>query len=260
VKVIAEAADNMRHPAEGLVVLLYHRIGAGTAVSVDLPLAMFDEQMAELAVGGRAITLDQAVAGLLSNEPLAGNVVVTFDDGTADFVDNAVPVLARHGVPATLFVATEFVETGRWFPDRGRPTSWSALADALTTGLVAVGSHTHTHSLLDRLDRGRVADELDRSIDLIEDHLGRSADHFAYPKALAPSPAADAAVRRRFRSAALAGTRANPVGSDVYRLARSPIQRTDRRRWFEQKLAGGMRLEDDLRGLIDRRRHVGASV
>ena len=211
-KVVAEVVDSVRPPPDGLVVLLYHRVGSGTEVSVDLPLAMFDEQMGELASSGRATTLDRAVAGLLSSEPVAGDVVVTFDDGTADFVDKVLPVLVHHGVPATLFVATEFIETQRWFPNGGRPTSWSALSDALTTGLVAVGSHTHTHSLLDRLDSVRVADELDRSIGLIEDRLGRSPDHFAYPKALAPSAAADAAVRRRFRSAALAGTRANQAG------------------------------------------------
>lgn len=259
-KVVAEVVDTVRPPPTGLVVLLYHRVGSGTEVSVDLPLAMFDAQMGELASSGRATTLDRAVAGLSSNEPVAGDVVVTFDDGTADFVDNVVPVLVHYGIPATLFVATEFIETQRWFPNGGRPTSWSALSDALTTGLVAVGSHTHTHSLLDRLDSVRVADELDRSIGLIEDRLGRSPDHFAYPKALAPSAVADAAVRRRFRSAALAGTRANPAGSDVHRLARSPVQRTDRRRWFARKLAGGMRFEDDLRRLMDHRRHAGATA
>ena len=95
VKVIAEAADTVRRPAAGLVVLLYHRVRSGT------------------------------------------------------------------GVPATLFAATDHVEAGRWFPDGGRPTSWSALSDALTTGLVVVGSHTHTHSWLDRLDPSRVTDELD---------------------------------------------------------------------------------------------------
>ena len=106
----------------------------------------------------------------------------------------------------------------------------------------------------------RVDDELDRSIGLIEDRLGRSPDHFAYPKALAPSAAADAAVRRRFRSAALAGTRVDPAGSDVHRLARSTVQGTDRRRWFARKLAGGMRFEDDLRRLMDHRRHAGATA
>lgn len=257
-KVMAEAADTMRRPSDGLVILLYHRVGARTPVSVDLPVETFAEQMAAVAATGMVLSLDDAVARLEAGESVAGNVVVTFDDGTADFADEALPVLVRHDVPATVYVATEHIEANRWFPDHGVPMSWSGLADALSTGLVTVGSHTHTHALLDRASDGMVAFELDRSVELIGSRLGVTADHFAYPKALTPSASAEAVVRDRFRSAALAGTRANPAGTDVFRLARSPVQAADGRRWFERKLAGGMRLEDDVRRVIDRRRHAEA--
>jgi peptidoglycan/xylan/chitin deacetylase (PgdA/CDA1 family) len=260
VKVFAEAADTVRRPESGLVILLYHRVGARTPVSVDLPIAMFDEQMAVLAETGSTTSVDRAVDGLGSGRSLSGRVAVTFDDGTADFVDTALPILERHGVPATIYVATEHIESGRWFPDSGRPVSWDGLADAVSTGLVTVGSHTHTHALLDRLNADEVAQELDRSRGLIQDRIGAPADHFAYPKALAPSPSAERAVRARFRSAALAGTRANPAGTDVHRLCRSPVQVTDRRRWFDRKLAGGMRLEDELRRVRARYRHEGAAA
>ena len=134
-------------------------------------------------------------------------VVVTFDDGTDDFVDVALPILERHRIPVTMYLATAFIDDGSAFPDGGRPASWSALTDACATGLVDIGSHTHRHRLLDRLPSVEVADELDRSIDLIGDRLGRTAVDFAYPKAVFGSPEADGAVRQRFRSAALAGTR-----------------------------------------------------
>jgi peptidoglycan/xylan/chitin deacetylase (PgdA/CDA1 family) len=133
------------------------------------------------------------------------------------------------------------------------------LRDIVGTGLVAVGSHTHSHALLDRLPAGQVEDELDRSVKLIEDNLGVTPRHFAYPKALLGSPAAQAAVRSRFRSAAVAGTRANPYGrTDPYRLRRSPIQVADGMRWFRHKARGGMALEDDVRRLANRRRYQGA--
>ena len=60
---------------------------------------------------------------------------------------------------------------------------------------------------------------------------------------------------------ALAGTRANAYGStDVYRLARSPVQHADGMRWFEHKLAGGLSLEDGVRRLANRTRYAGASA
>lgn len=259
VKLTASAADLVRRPADGLVVLIYHRVGGRTSVTVDLPTARFDDQMARLASDGGVLSLDDAVDRLAAGDDLAGHVVVTFDDGTADVVDEAMPVLERHGIPATLYVATRHVDEGVDFPDDGRPASWAGLADCVSTGLLTVGSHTHDHVLLDRLDAAAVADDLDRSIDLIGEHLGVRADHFAYPKALAPGPDAEAEVRARFRSAALAGTRANPAGADPLRLCRTPVQTTDGERWFDRKLAGGLALEDDLRRAVNRRRYAGST-
>jgi peptidoglycan/xylan/chitin deacetylase (PgdA/CDA1 family) len=188
-------------------------------------------------------------------------VVVTFDDGTADFVEHALPILERHRLPVTLYAATAFIDEGRPFPGDGLPLSWRGLADACETGLVDVGSHTHGHRLLDRLPADQVDDELDRSIELIGEHLGRPARDFAYPKAVAGSPAADHAVRRRFRSAALGGSRPNRAGAtDPYRLARSPIQRSDGMHWFGRKLEGGMAAEEGLRRLVNRLRYAGATT
>jgi peptidoglycan/xylan/chitin deacetylase (PgdA/CDA1 family) len=264
VKGAAALSDRARPPGRGVVILAYHRVGRRSTLSVDLPAWLFAEEMARLAAGPGVVALDAALARLATGAKpaaLTDPVAVTFDDGTADFVEVALPILALHRVPATLYVATDFVETGRSFPDSGSPTSWSALADALSTGLVTIGSHTHTHALLDRLPAAAVAGELDRSIGLIGERLGVDARHFAYPKALAGSPAADRAVRARFASAALAGTRANPYGrTDPHRLARSPVQVEDGLAYFARKAAGGMRLEDELRRVAGRRRFAGATT
>jgi peptidoglycan/xylan/chitin deacetylase (PgdA/CDA1 family) len=265
VKVAAAAADPFRRTGGGLVVLLYHRVHRETATSssaVDLPLALFVEQMEELAATGRVVSLDEAVAGLASGRrPPRPQLVITFDDGTGDFVELAVPVLDRLGLPATLYLATGPVDSGRPFCPGATPLSWAELADATAGGLVSVGSHTHGHVLLDRADPALAADELDRSIGLIEDRLGARPRHFAYPKALLGSPAAEGAVRARFTSAAIAGTRPNRyAGADPYRLTRSPIQTSDGMRWFRRKVQGGMALEDDLRRLLNRRRYAGATT
>ena len=257
----AAAFDLLRPPPRGLVALIYHRVGRRTAVEVDLPVELFAEQIAYLAQECHVVSLEDGLRLVESPEGASEkpDVVVTFDDGTADFVDIAVPVLAQHGVPATLYLATSFVEHVAQFPDDGTPASWAGLRDALSTGFVDVGSHTHRHVLLDRADASVVNEELDRSIGLIADRLGVDAQHFAYPKAVAPSPEAEAAVRTRFRSAALAGTRPNPYGAtDPYRLSRSPIQVRDGMRWFIRKARGGMGLEDRVRSVVDRRRYRNA--
>jgi peptidoglycan/xylan/chitin deacetylase (PgdA/CDA1 family) len=265
VKGVAVAADTVRRRPRGAVVLIYHRVGADSGLELDLSVDLFAAQVEALAASGRVVALGDALAWL--SRPGEGRdtgpdpVVVTFDDGTADFVEHALPILERHRLPVTLYAATAFIDEGRPFAGDGLPLSWRALADTCATGLVDVGSHTHGHRLLDRLPPDQVDDELDRSIELIGEHLGRPPVDFAYPKAVAGSPAADQAVRRRFRSAALGGARPNPPGAtDPYRLARSPIQRSDGMRWFQHKVRGGMAAEEDLRRLINRWRYAGATT
>lgn len=259
-KLTAVGRDAVLHRPQGATVLLYHRVGRRSQLAVDLPRPLFEAQIEELSDAGRVVTLDRLLSVVASfAEPAVHPVAVTFDDGTADFADIVLPILSRTSTPATLYVATEFVATGRPFPHDGVPLSWPALRDVVSSGLVTVGSHTHTHALLDRIPPDEVAGELDRSIKLIEDNLGLSPEHFAYPKALLGSAEAQQAVRSRFRSAAVARTRPNCYGrTDPYLLYRSPVQVSDGMRWFRHKARGGMGLEDDIRQLVNRRRYQGA--
>jgi peptidoglycan/xylan/chitin deacetylase (PgdA/CDA1 family) len=273
-KETAALRDRVRPPTPGIVVLLYHRVGGGGSTRIDMPAALFDEQMAWLAESGRAVSLDTAIEALstTSAAPTAPTtsteragaaerlpIVVTFDDGTADLVDVALPILARHGVPATLYLATRHVDEQLPWPDDGVPLTWDGCRELVDSQLVTVGSHTHSHALLDRLPPAEAADELDRSTARIEDELGVAAEHFAYPKAVPPSAEVEAEVRRRFRSAALGGCRPNRPGTtDPHRLARTAIQVSDGMRWFRHKAAGGLAFEDTVRRGMNRIRYRGA--
>ncbi len=261
VKHSAVALDRVRGVRNGVVVLIYHRVGGGSGIEVDLNPAAFEDQVGWLAEGGRVCTLDAALRVLADpNPPAIDPIVVTFDDGTADFAEVAVPILERHRVPALMYLATDFVERGIDFADAGRPLSWAAARDCRATGLIEFGSHTHTHALLDRLAPNEAELELDRSIGLIADRLGCAAPHFAYPKAVAPSARVEQLVRTRFRSAALAGTRTNRYGAtDPYRIARSPVQSSDGFDFFVRKASGGMALEDSLRRAANRIRYARAT-
>lgn len=256
-KTAAAVGDVVRRPGPGVVVLIYHRVGTGAGVELDVDAGAFERQVEYLVTNHDVVTIDRAlslVAG--STRPDRRPIVLTFDDGTRDFADTVVPVLARHRAPATIYVATDFVETGRSFPHGGTPVSWAGLRDAIDTGLVTIGSHTHTHALLDRQPPDRIEDELDRSIGVIGERLGVVARHLAYPKGLPVWPSAAHLVRRRFASAAVGGGRPNPYGrTDPYLLARSPIQASDGTAWFTRKVRGGMALEEKVRAVVNRRRY-----
>jgi peptidoglycan/xylan/chitin deacetylase (PgdA/CDA1 family) len=258
---LVRLVDRVTPAPTGIVLLAYHRVGGTTGVSVDLPTALVADHLDWLAEHADVVSLDTAADRLSINEPTTAErlVVLTADDGTADWVELLLPLLVERRLPMTWYVATRFVDEQVPFPDDGRPVSWAGLAEALSTGLVTVGSHTHSHAVMASLGATEAAAELDRSVGLIEDRLGGPCRHFAYPKAIAPSDAADAEVRRRFRTAALAANRVNVVGrTDPARLGRTPVQRGDGVGALGRKAQGGGRVEGWARERFDRRRHRGA--
>jgi len=215
-----------------LVVLLYHRVGQGDR-EIDQRAEAFERQMAYLAARPDTGTLDAGLDG----DGRVG-VAVTVDDGYRDFYDHVLPVLVRHGVPALLYLATGLVEgEGPPRADELPRLTWSQLQEAVASGLVTVGGHTHGHIDLSRSSEQEAEDEMRRCKDLIEDRLGVACRHFAYPWAVA-GPAADRAARRVFDSAALAWETNRLGKTDPYRLGRTPVLRNDGMTFFRAKVRG----------------------
>lgn len=258
-KRFAALADRANTPTPGLVILAYHRVGGGSGLDIDLSPDLFDRQMAYLAEQCSVVSLDAAMdsPGEVGSDT---RVAVTFDDGTADFVDHALPAMERHGIHATYYIASRFIEEQASFPDAGTPMSWAALTEATSTGLVAVGSHTHSHAVMDKLSPSEADDEMRRSTELIEDRLGSRARHFAYPKGVFGGVDNERVVARYCDSAALARCGTNPYGkTDKMRLLRSPIQQSDGFEFFRNKAAGGMAVEGWLREGVNSARYRSKS-
>jgi peptidoglycan/xylan/chitin deacetylase (PgdA/CDA1 family) len=103
----------------GAVVLGYHRVAAadwdplGLAVSP----ANFAAQLEVLQGLRELIGLAELAARRAAGERLERYAVLTFDDGYRDFADTVLPIAARAGVPATVFVATGFTGVGFWWEE-----------------------------------------------------------------------------------------------------------------------------------------------
>ena len=113
------------------------------------------------------------------------SIILTFDDGFADFYTEALPVLRQYGFAATLYVATGFINgTSRWLYDEGeanRPMlTWDQLSEISASG-IECGGHSHSHPQLDTLSPAEVSREIAQSKGLLEDHLGKKVLSFAYP-------------------------------------------------------------------------------
>lgn len=215
-----------RRPGD-VVILLYHRLGKGTS-EIALSQSLFEEHLRYLRDQKEVRTLDDALDGS------SGGIVVTFDDGYKDFHEEALPLLEQHEIPTVLYVATGLVSN----PSVPDGLTWSQLRDAVSTGLVTVGAHTHTHCDLSTADADTATEEMRRSKETIEDQLGVACRHFSYPWARG-SVSADRIARRLFKTAALTAWRTNRRGQiDLHRLGRTPVLKSDGRWLFRARTRG----------------------
>ncbi|WP_276309893.1 polysaccharide deacetylase family protein [Chromatocurvus halotolerans] len=83
------------------------------------------------------ISLREGVERLKDGTVAPRSICVTFDDGYADNMTVAAPVLARHGIPATVFVATGFLDGGLMWNDRVIETIRQTKSDAVDGSLFA---------------------------------------------------------------------------------------------------------------------------
>jgi peptidoglycan/xylan/chitin deacetylase (PgdA/CDA1 family) len=210
-------------------ILMYHSIAERAAPRFRqfvVPPAEFADQMAVLCDEGySALTTTQLVDHLVMGEPLPPKpVVVTFDDGFADFSSAAMPILDRYGVTATLYVATDYLDgTSRWLAHEGeadRPMlSWAELADVAAAG-IEIGGHTASHPRLDRLAPRAAAVDIRRGKRAIEDQLGRPCNSFAYPYGAWIDSVRRSVIKLGFTSACAVTYQFSSPASDRFTLAR----------------------------------------
>jgi peptidoglycan/xylan/chitin deacetylase (PgdA/CDA1 family) len=175
-----------------LRVLMYHKVNDRPENPISVPIGLFDEQMAVLLeLGYEVVSLDDVLDHVAGIRPLPpGAVLITFDDGYRDILENALPVLRRHGYPAVIFVPIGYLDDARPLPHEERlaahglvnsTLNWDELPE-LEAGGIRVESHGISHRPLADLDVDEAAREITLSKLRLEERLGRPVRAFAYVK------------------------------------------------------------------------------
>jgi peptidoglycan/xylan/chitin deacetylase (PgdA/CDA1 family) len=214
-------------------ILMYHSIAQSTNPKFKqfaVPPALFAEHMTYLRQHSYTpINVTQLVCMFLQGKFALPErpVVLTFDDGFADFYTNALPVLQQCGFTATLYIATGFIgSTSRWLAREGEATrpmlTWDQVNEIGACG-IECGGHSHWHHQLDTLPLAEARDEIVRCKALLEDHLGQKVSSFAYPHGYH-----SAAIKRLVReagytSACAVGYAMSSTTTDPFALARLPM-------------------------------------
>lgn len=249
-----------------MLIVYYHNVVNDPLDEFDRKLSRlhvdeFARQMRRLAEEFRPVSLEEMLSMMAEGESDPKAVAVTFDDGYYGVVRHALPVMNEFGVPATVFVVTDYVRGSggpplmhfdelevafrltsaatldpgfagerpsrlssahakvdamkrlkkrmKLMPDaerrrlhgeilerlgvspeeaaayaapleKFRTATWDELRESKGAGLSA-GSHTCSHRVLSRLERGELEDEVVRSFARLREELGPGALPFAYP-------------------------------------------------------------------------------
>jgi len=102
-----------------LSVLIFHRVlpRPDPLFPDEVHADRFDQICRWLAQGFQVLPLGEAIDRLRDDRLPARAAAITFDDGYADNHDVALPILQRHGLNATFFVSTGFLDGGRMWND-----------------------------------------------------------------------------------------------------------------------------------------------
>jgi peptidoglycan/xylan/chitin deacetylase (PgdA/CDA1 family) len=159
------------------------RLEEPTIAPMSIGAQMFEQQLDWLARRYELVSLDELAAlldgGRSPRKPVAA---ITFDDGYADVFEHAVPVLMRKGIPAAVFVVTNWIgSTGLLGHDRLYrllALDWPRSRDALIRRqLVEEGSHlprspfeSLRHLLAHRTwgELARLCTELEETLDICD--------------------------------------------------------------------------------------------
>jgi len=208
--------------AQAIPILCYHRVGSGSS-KMDISPARLEAQLEWLRDNGRPVVRLSDLAAFLAGKRALPQraVVITFDDGYESVYRNALPLLRKYDVPATLFVYTDFIGSRDGL-------SWAQLDELQRSGLVDIQSHTKSHVNLSDIDtnRTRLDTELRQPRQLIERSLaaaGAKVRFLAYPYGDATETVLDATQKAGYELAVTVNPGGNPFYASPLLLKRVMI-------------------------------------
>ena len=175
--------DSSLSTTPNAAILLYHHVSSSTPASTSISPEAFKSHMEYLDAHHTVVSLQDVVSAIQHNTTLPENAVaITFDDGYANILDNAHPILADLGFPYTVFINPDEIGVGP------KQLTWEQVIAMHNDGVV-FANHTldHLHMLNGEQAMGerawleKVWQNVESAEKKIEDKLDISLKYLAYP-------------------------------------------------------------------------------
>lgn len=230
-------------------ILMYHMIqqpGTVAESKYACPPEQFEQHLHYIKNSHHTVvSLDDIEQHLLSDSDLPDNAVaITLDDGFEDNYTQAFPLLQKHALPASIFLATGVMGgSNKWMQGRDFPKramlNWGQIEE-MSRYQISFGAHTVSHAKLSELDNSAAAEEIILSKQQIEEQLGQACSHFAYPYGLFSEQTPEIVKNVGFTLACSTRSGFNNSERDPYLLHRIEVYGTDPVWKLKQKMTFGM--------------------
>ena len=210
-------------------VLMYHRIAIESSLAMRKFTVAPDDFNAQLdwlrKAGYTGLTVsDFARRARIGDHALPNRpVVLTFDDGFADFAEQAAPILRRFEFPATLYVVCGLVGgTSTWLEgnDTHLPMlDWDALRRLQADG-IEIGAHGMSHRALDSLADADLRMEFSQPMQLLTEQLGAPPLSFCYPFGFRNARVRQQVREAGYESACAVRYGTSSIDDDLFDIAR----------------------------------------
>ena len=179
-------------------IVLYHRVAEANNDPHRLCVSPenFREQIKFLKENFRVVPLVQLVQEVRSKKLKNKSMALTFDDGYADNLHNALPILQEYNMPATIFLTAGYVgqykpfywdaPEGEILNDKaisglGRPMTQDEAKTLSKARIIEIGGHTINHPKLAKIPQNEQIKEISEGKRIIEEIVGFPLLSFAYP-------------------------------------------------------------------------------
>jgi peptidoglycan/xylan/chitin deacetylase (PgdA/CDA1 family) len=260
------------------VFLCYHSVTKSPQLithgqKLHTPLELFRSHLDYLQSRYRVIPLGEYVAARREGRRLPDyTAVLTFDDGTRNFLTVVAPLLAKRALPATAFIITQVTSerddslfASEWTPlDDHLYLSWAEVRQLARMPGIEFGSHSHTHPDLTALPAEEARHEMRQSYESLVEQTGCESPAFAYPHGRASAEVAEAALSVGYSCGLTGELGANDPATDLFCLRRIVIAGDDDASTFSARVSGVTwwydRARAALKGLLssERARRAGS--
>ena len=158
----------------GIISLMYHRFEENKYPSTNIRIRDFKEHLKIIEDNNIKFINPKNFENELINNKLQRKILLTIDDGFLSFYKNAWPILKDKKIPFILFVSTREVGAYNYM-------SWAQIKEISKEDFVEIGNHSHTHEYLADENNETIKKDIEKSISIFKENLGKNSIFFSYP-------------------------------------------------------------------------------